>query len=134
MDQSGCVQAIGGVNHKIEGFYAVCKARGLTGDQGVLIPASNVRHLMLSDEVVEAVRAGQFHVYAVSDVREGIELLTGMPAGESDEDGNYPEGTVFARVQAQLDAYAERIKAEAAEGKADGAKGDGADGCPGCAG
>jgi lon-related putative ATP-dependent protease len=134
VDQSGCVQAIGGVNHKIEGFYAVCKARGLTGDQGVLIPASNVRHLMLSDEVVEAVRAGQFHVYAVSDVREGIELLTGMPAGEPDEDGNYPEGTVFARVQAQLDAYAERIKAEAAEGKADGAKGDGADGCPGCAG
>lgn len=132
VDQSGCVQAIGGVNQKIEGFYAVCKARGLTGDQGVLIPASNVQHLMLSDDVVEAVRAGQFHVYAVSDVREGIELLTGIPAGEPDDEGIYPEGTVYARVQAKLDAYAERIKSEAAEGKGEAAKGDGGGGCSDC--
>jgi lon-related putative ATP-dependent protease len=122
VDQSGRVQAIGGVNQKIEGFYAVCKARGLTGTQGVLIPASNVRHLMLSDEVIEAVREGTFHVYAVTDVAEGIELLTGLPAGEPDEEGSYPEGTLFARVQAKLTAYADRIKAEAAEAKGEAAK------------
>ncbi len=129
VDQSGCVQAIGGVNQKIEGFYAVCKARGLTGTQGVLIPASNVRHLMLSDEVTAAVREGRFHVYAVSDVTEGIALLTGMPAGEPDAEGNYPEGTLFARVQAKLDTYAQRIKAESKEDAATGSReGD----CPGC--
>lgn len=110
VDQAGTVQAIGGVNAKIEGYYDLCKRRGLTGAQGVLIPASNVRHLMLRPDVVEAVRNGQFHVYAISKIEEGIELLTGMPAGEEDGDGNYPEGTVYARVREKLDTYSERQK------------------------
>jgi lon-related putative ATP-dependent protease len=110
VNQAGQVQAIGGVNSKIEGFFNVCRAGGLTGDQGVLIPASNVRHLMLRDDVIEAVADGQFHIYAVSTIAQGIELLTGMPAGEPDEEGNYPEGTLYARVQAKLDEYAERMQ------------------------
>ncbi|MCD6520499.1 MAG: AAA family ATPase [Anaerolineae bacterium] len=112
VNQFGQIQAIGGVNAKIEGFFDVCKARGLTGDQGVLIPVANIQHLMLRDDVVEAVREGKFHIYAISRVEEGIELLTGMPAGEPDEEGNYPEGTVYARVQAKLQEYAERMKKE----------------------
>jgi len=112
VNQFGQVQAIGGVNEKIEGFYDLCHARGLTGDQGVVIPASNVRHLMLRDDVIEAVRAGQFHIYAVSTIEEGIELLTGVPAGEPDAEGNYPEGTLYHAVQAKLDAYREALKSE----------------------
>jgi lon-related putative ATP-dependent protease len=114
VNQAGQVQAIGGVNAKIEGFFDVCKAGGLTGDQGVLIPTSNVRHLMLRDDVVEAVGEGQFHIYAVSTIAEGIEILTGMPAGEPDEEGNYPEGTLYALVQARLDEYAERMQEQSA--------------------
>ena len=110
VNQFGQVQAIGGVNAKIEGFFRVCKAKGLTGDQGVLIPQANVRHLMLHDEVVEAVAQSKFHIYPVSTIEEGIELLTGMPAGEADEEGNYPEGTVYARVQARLNEYAEAMR------------------------
>ncbi|NLX43730.1 MAG: AAA family ATPase, partial [Chloroflexi bacterium] len=110
VNQSGVVQAIGGVNYKIEGFYDLCKLRGLTGTQGVLIPRSNVRHLMLRPDVVEAVRQGQFHVYAVSTIEEGIELLTGMPAGVADEEGTYPEGTLYAAVSAKLQLYAERLR------------------------
>ena len=83
VNQLGEVQAIGGVNEKIEGFYAVCKARGLTGEQGVMIPKDNVHNLMLKPEVVEAVKRGRFHIYAVSTIEQGIELLTGMPAGQA---------------------------------------------------
>jgi len=114
VNQFGQVQAIGGVNAKIEGFFDVCKARGLTGEQGVLIPRSNVRHLMLREDVVQAVAENKFHIYAISTVEEGIELLTGVPAGEPNEKGEYPEGTIYARVQAKLDRYAEQAKREAA--------------------
>jgi len=113
VNQFGQVQAIGGVNAKIEGFFDLCQERGLTGDQGVLIPASNVRHLMLRDDVTAAVREGRFHIHAVSTIEEGIELLTGVPAGEADENGDYPEGTIYHRVQRKLDAYREALKAEA---------------------
>ncbi|MCS7062150.1 MAG: ATP-binding protein [Anaerolineae bacterium] len=102
VDQHGRVQAIGGVNAKIEGFFDVCKAKGLTGDQGVLIPASNVRDLMLREDVVEAVTAGRFHIWAVDTIDDGITLLTGVPAGERMENGRFPEGTVNARVEQRL--------------------------------
>jgi lon-related putative ATP-dependent protease len=108
VSQNGQIQAIGGANEKIEGFFDICRARGLTGDQGVLIPASNVRHLMLRGDVVQAVADGRFHVYPVQTVDEGIELLTGAPAGERSADGNYPAESVNGRVQARLDYLAER--------------------------
>jgi predicted ATP-dependent protease len=110
VDQNGEVQAVGGVNHKIEGFFATCRAAGLTGRQGVVIPAANVRSLMLRDEVVEAVRDGAFHVWAVRTVDQGLELLTGVPAGVRDADGTFPNGTVHARVQMRLEGYAERLR------------------------
>lgn len=115
VNQLGQVQAIGGVNAKIEGFFDVCEARGLTGDQGVLIPSSNVRHLMLRDDVVDAVVNGEFHIYSVSTIEEGLQILTGISPGEASEDGSYPEGTIYALVQARLDEYAEGMKREAAE-------------------
>jgi len=108
VNQHGQIQAIGGVNEKIEGFFDVCKARGLTGEQGVLIPASNVNHLMLRQDVVEAVAEGRFYIYPVETVDQGIEILTGLPVGEPDEEGNYPEGTVNGLVQAQLVKMAEQ--------------------------
>jgi len=108
VNQRGHVQAIGGVNQKIEGFFDICKERGLTGDQGVLIPISNVKHLMLRQDVVDAVKAGDFHVYPVKTVDEGIEILTGMPAGERDEEGSYPEGSINHRVQQRLTKLAEK--------------------------
>lgn len=117
VSQFGQVQAIGGVNAKIEGFFDVCKESGLTGDQGVLIPSSNVRHLMLREDVVQAVAEGKFHIYAVSTIEEGIELLTGVPAGEANANGNYPEGSVCGRVQAKLTQFAENLKAEGEEGE-----------------
>lgn len=110
VNQHGQVQAIGGVNQKIEGFFDVCKAQGLTGDQGVLIPTSNVQHLMLRQDVVNAVREGQFHVYAVDTIDRGIEILTGVPAGEKDEEGNYPRGSINYQVAKRLAQMAERSK------------------------
>jgi predicted ATP-dependent protease len=110
VNQYGDVQAVGGVTQKIEGFFAVCKARGLTGDQGVIIPASNVKNLMLSDDVVAAVRAGEFHVWAVRTIDEGIELLTGRPAGQRDEHGHFPEGCVHRLVEERLRRYAEGMR------------------------
>ena len=110
VDQQGRVQAIGGATRKIEGFFEVCKAKGLTGEQGVLIPASNVRHLVLRQEVVDAVKAGQFHIFGVETIEQGIELLTGVAAGEAGEDGTYPEGTINARVMAALEGMAERLR------------------------
>ena len=108
VNQRGQVQAIGGVNEKIEGFFDICRAQGLTGEQGVLIPASNVKHLMLRHDVVAAVAAGQFQVYAVETIDQGIELLTGVPAGERDDTGEFPAGSVNQRVEARLIALAEK--------------------------
>jgi lon-related putative ATP-dependent protease len=110
MDQRGEVQAIGGANHKIEGFYDVCRARGLTGRQGVVIPASNVQHLMLRDDVVQAVKDGKFSIHKVSTIDEALELMTGVPAGELREDGTYPPDSVNGRVQAALKDLAERLR------------------------
>ena len=110
INQHGEIQAVGGVNQKIEGFYAVCTGKGLTGEQGVIIPAANTRHLMLKDEVVEAVRRGQFHIWTVQTVDEGIEILTGVSAGQRGPDGQYPEGTVHRMVSDRLRAYAERLR------------------------
>ena len=108
VNQKGKIQAIGGVNHKVEGFFDVCQAKGLNGKQGVMIPQSNVKNLMLKKEVIDAVEEGKFHLYKVSTVEEGIEILTGVPAGNPDEEGNYPEGTVFGEVQKKLKEYLER--------------------------
>lgn len=102
INQKGEIQPIGGVNEKIEGFYVTCKAKGLTGKQGVLIPGKNIRNLMLKEEVVEAVRKGQFHIWTADTVDEGIEILTGVPAGAIQEDGSYPEGTVNYLVAEKL--------------------------------
>jgi lon-related putative ATP-dependent protease len=117
VNQYGQVQAIGGVNEKIEGFFDVCRARGLTGEQGVLIPVSNVKHLMLRQDVVEAAAAGQFHIYPVETIDQGIELLTGLPAGERDEAGHFPEGSINQRVEARLAALAEKWQAFSAPGE-----------------
>ncbi|HEY5682111.1 MAG TPA: ATP-binding protein [Sulfuricaulis sp.] len=111
VNQYGEIQAIGGVNEKIEGFFDVCHRRGLTGEQGVLIPAANVKHLMLRRDVVEAVAQGKFHIYPVSAVDQGIELLTGLPAGERDENGLFPDSTINQRVEVRLLTLAEQARA-----------------------
>jgi predicted ATP-dependent protease len=100
------VQAIGGVNEKIEGFFDVCKASGLTGRQGAIIPASNVKHLMLRPDIVTAANSGLFHVYAVGHVDEGIELLTGRKAGVRGADGHFEADSINALVEARLLHYA----------------------------
>ena len=105
VNQNGQVQAVGGVNQKIEGFFEVCKQGGLTGQQGVLIPAANKAQLMLRHDVLEATKEGKFHIYAVSHVDEGIEVLTGMPAGERNENGEYPEGTINHKVEERLKSF-----------------------------
>jgi len=110
VNQKGEVQPIGGVNQKIEGFFDVCKAKGLTGDQGVMIPYQNVRNLMLREDVVKAVHEGQFHIYEVKTIDEGIEILTGVPAGERRTDGAYPEGTINYRADKRLRELAEGLK------------------------
>jgi len=110
VNQKGEVQAIGGVNEKIEGFFEVCKAKGFTGQQGVMIPASNVQNLMLKEEVVEAVKTGKFHIYSVKNIDEGIEVLTGTKAGEKRKDGTFEDGTVNYRVNKQLKSMAEKLK------------------------
>ncbi len=117
VNQQGAVQAIGAVNAKIEGFFDVCRARGLTGEQGVLIPASNVRHLMLREDVVEAVAARQFHVFPIHTIDEGIALLTGLEAGERGPDGTFPEGSMNALVQERLREMAEQARAYGVEGQ-----------------
>ncbi|MEM6497584.1 MAG: Lon-insertion domain-containing protein, partial [Pseudomonadota bacterium] len=106
VNQWGEVQAIGGVNEKIEGFFDVCKERGLTGQQGVLIPEANVQHLMLRPDVVEAVEQGQFRVHSVEHIDQGIEILTGVKAGEPDDDGNWPPGTIYGMVEDKLSDFA----------------------------
>lgn len=112
VNQKGEIQPIGGVNEKIEGFYHVCKSKGLTGKQGVLIPEQNVKNLMLKEEVVEAVQAGKFHIYAIKTIEEGIEILTGIPAGKKLADGTFESGTVYAKVAEQLKKYVDRAKKE----------------------
>ncbi|MBW2706658.1 MAG: AAA family ATPase [Deltaproteobacteria bacterium] len=108
VNQKGQIQAIGGVNQKIEGFFEVCKTNDLTGKQGVVIPKANVKNLMLRKEVIDAVKKRKFHVYQVSTVEEGIEILTGVPAGKADKHGNYPKGTVYGAVQQKLAHYFKR--------------------------
>jgi predicted ATP-dependent protease len=104
VNQKGQIQAIGGVNEKIEGYFEVCRAKGLTGAQGVIIPRANVPNLMLNTEVIEAVRQNQFYVWAVETVEQGIEILTGMPAGRPDAEGAYSAGTLYHKVQENLAA------------------------------
>jgi len=115
VNQRGEMQAIGGVNEKIEGFFDVCRARGLNEQQGVLIPKANVQHLMLREDVVEAVRHGQFAVYPVATVDESIEILTGVKAGERNEEGRFPAGTVNRLVEDKLRSFAERSRRFAKE-------------------
>jgi lon-related putative ATP-dependent protease len=111
VNQFGRIQAIGGVNHKVEGFFRVCNGRGLTGSQGVLVPASNVSDLQLRGEVLDAVAEGRFHIYAVECLEEGIELLMGMKAGEPLPDGKYPADTVYGKVDRRLRQMAETLRA-----------------------
>ncbi|MDK2920228.1 MAG: hypothetical protein PWQ37_2961 [Candidatus Petromonas sp.] len=112
VNQRGEIQPIGGVNEKIEGFFKVCKLKGLTGNQGVMIPHQNVKNLMLKDEVVQAVKEGKFHIYSVKTIDEGIEILTGIPAGKKDEKGNYPEGTIHYLVNKRLKELAEESEGD----------------------
>ena len=116
LNQRGEVQPIGGATAKIEGFYEVCRARGLDGTQGVMIPRSNVHNVVLRPEVAEAIEAGDFHVWAVATIEEGIEVLTGEPAGERGEDGRYPPDTIFGKVQARLESFARALPSGAAGG------------------
>ena len=122
INQFGEVQAVGGLNEKIEGFFRLCQARGLTGEQGVIIPRSNVPNLMLDEEVLQAVRNGQFSVYGVSCVDEALALLAGEPAGELNEEGDFAEGSINARVVARLAEIAERDREEE---ESDSEEGDG---------
>jgi predicted ATP-dependent protease len=110
VNQYGDVQAIGGVNQKIEGFFDICKAKGMTGEQGVIIPHSNVTNLMLREDVVEAVRSKRFHIWAAKIVDEGIEILTGSLSGDRGTDRRFPEGTINYLVEKRLQAFAESMK------------------------
>lgn len=110
VNQKGEIQPIGGAIQKIEGFYEVCKAKGITGNQGVIIPHQNVRHLMLKEDVVQAVRDGRFHIWPVASIDDGIEILTGVEAGEKDSSGRYPEDSVHGRANAKLEEYARILK------------------------
>jgi len=118
VNQMGDVQVIGGANEKIEGFFDICKSRGLTGDQGVLIPQGNVQHLMLRPEVIEAAEAGKFHIYDVSTIDQGIEILTGIQAGERGSDGEFPPGSINRRVEDKLRAFAYRARGFGAQDQA----------------
>ena len=116
INQHGQVQAVGAVNEKIEGFFDVCNARGLNGQQGVLVPSANVKHLMLRREIIDACKGDKFHVHAVESVDQAIELLTSLPAGERMPDGKFPDGTVNQRVEQRLIEFAERARAFHAPG------------------
>ena len=135
VNQLGELQAIGGVCAKVEGFFDLCKARSLTGTQGVLIPRANRPHLVLRDDVAEAVARGQFHLYAVDTAAQGIEILTGLPAGARDASGRFPAASVFGRVERRIIEIAERLREaeghlppEAAEGIEEGPPGEGREG------
>jgi ATP-dependent Lon protease len=122
VNQKGEIQPIGGVNHKIEGFFDVCRAKGLTGKQGVMIPHLNIDDLMLRKDVVEAVKKGQFHIYPVKTIDHGIEILTGLEAGDRTQDGGFKEGTVNDLVDKKLRELGKKIKEF--EGGEEGAKED----------
>ena len=122
VNQRGEVQAIGGVNEKIEGFFDLCAARGMSGAQGVLIPATNVKHLMLHARVVDAVAEGKFHIYPVETIDQGLEILTGIAAGIRGPDGRFPEGTINRKVEANLIALAEKRRAFGRAGGGEGEK------------
>jgi predicted ATP-dependent protease len=111
VNQRGMVQPIGGVNHKIEGFFAVCRSQGLTGDQGVMIPKSNERHLMLHEDVVQAVNDGTFHIWSVETIEQGIEILTGIKAGQRGKNGKFTKGSIYQRVDDRLQAMDNQLNA-----------------------
>jgi len=115
VSQKGEIQPIGGVNHKIKGFFDICKAKGLTGEQGVMIPHKNIRNLMLDQEVVDAVADGKFHIWPVTTVEEGLKILTGMDAGKLGEDGTYPENSIYGKVDARLKEISEIVRKYAKE-------------------
>ena len=116
VNQKGEIQPIGGVNQKVEGFFDICRVSGLTGDQGVVVPHQNVRNLMLRDDVVEAVKDGRFHIFEVKTIDEGIEVMTGVPAGERQQDtGAYLEGTVNYLVDKRLRELAQSLRGFYAE-------------------
>lgn len=117
VNQKGQIQPIGGINEKIEGFFKVCKLKGLNGKQGVIMPYQNVKNLMLNDEVVNAIKNDMFNIYAIKTVEEGIEILTGMPAGVKDENGEYPEGTVYHLVKERLQKFAKEAEDKGDEEK-----------------
>jgi len=117
VNQKGEIQPIGSVNEKIDGFFKICKAQGLTGQQGVIIPEQNIDNLMLRHEVIDAVQKGQFHIYAIKTVEEGLELLTGLQAGERGPDGKFPEGTIYARVAARLQEIQKNLRSTEEEEK-----------------
>jgi predicted ATP-dependent protease len=110
VNQQGQIQPVGAINEKIEGFFDVCRARGLDGNQGVAIPEANARHLMLRADVVQAVQEGRFHVWGVSTVDEGLTLLAGRPAGERGPDGRFAEGSINAAVEEALARNVQRVR------------------------
>jgi lon-related putative ATP-dependent protease len=122
VSQKGEIQPIGGVNYKIKGFFDICKAKGLTGDQGVIIPDKNVRNLMLDQEVVDAVAGGKFHIWPVSTVEEGLKLLTGVDAGVLNADGTYPPNSIYGKVDARLKEISEIVRKFAKEMEEAGGK------------
>jgi lon-related putative ATP-dependent protease len=122
VNQKGEIQPIGGVNEKIEGYYDVCQIMGFTGKQGVIIPKQNLKNLMLKESVIGSVRKGEFHIYSIGHVDEGIEILTGIPAGEPDSKGEYPENTINYLVMKRLEKMHEKAKADRAEKSADEAE------------
>ncbi len=115
VSQKGEIQPVGGVTRKVEAFFDICKHKGLNGRQGVIIPEKNVRNLMLKQEIIDSVKEGQFHLWPISTVEEGIEILTGMEAGTLQPDGTYPEGTLFRRVDERFFEIAEIVKKFAKE-------------------
>jgi predicted ATP-dependent protease len=110
VSQKGEILAVGGVTRKVEGFFDICEAKNLTGGQGVIIPEGNVKDLMLKPKIIEAVKQNKFHIWAISNVEQGLEILTGQPAGTAGPDGCYPEDTVFAKVNNRLKILAEKAK------------------------
>jgi predicted ATP-dependent protease len=110
VNQKGEIQPIGGLTDKIEGFFNICKLRGLTGEQGIVMPYQNIKNLNLSDEVIDAVKEGKFHIYPIKTIDEGIELLTGVPAGKRNKAGEFPAGTVNYLVYEKLKKYAQIAK------------------------
>ena len=136
VSQKGEIQPIGGVNQKIKGFFDICKHKGLTGKQGVMIPEKNVRNLMLKQEVIDAVKEGQFHIWPVSTIEQGIQILTGMEAGQRQPDGTYPEGTLFRKVDDRLRQITEIVKEFGKDSGENGKKReeDTGGGCPHCNG